>query len=625
MRRPLRRIIIAALIAVGPGKAVYLVAANVFLNTSLAPETINRKPEKFQIHWRSGWSLWPGMAVLSGVETRGRSKSVEWHARLDSVRTTFYLRPLFHRTVHLASVKAEGVIYRQRRILAPGQPSRIPASELPPIPASLDIPGAASRSPGPAKPPGLPWRVLADGITCDLSELWIDRFRLLGHLRVETAMDLRVRGRMEFPRIRLQMASGDLLAGEGVIFKELGLDADATLHSFIPRQAKRLRFFRNLSGRFVFHSKSASLFFLEAYFRKTPWLHFNEHAGGRMVLQLDHGVLQPGTTLDIANDQVDVGILDRRLTGKGVITGRVTLTNGAPVSQITAHLIEFQVAPVGSDKPFARGRDSVIVATSDKLDLSDPFTDLKVSFDLPEAHILDLGFYNSMIPPGSKFHLISGTGTLRYHLEGSQDEHSLHGDIALSTKDAVARFESYEMRGDFTLKPPLRQASPKELLFDISGTRLDLRKKNPDWSATILFPKAKMKFSDPLAIDARVGFDLQDTRPLVAMFDALKGAPGWVERMMIIANVKGTAALQGGHDRVAINDLEVTGEKLKALADLSFGKQSKEGILYVHLHGFSLGVELKKGEKGGKNRDLKLLRPLHWFEQERARRKLAHP
>ena len=47
--------------------ALYLVAGNLFLNTPIGPSTINRKPEKFQMHWDSGSTWWPGQVSLSGV------------------------------------------------------------------------------------------------------------------------------------------------------------------------------------------------------------------------------------------------------------------------------------------------------------------------------------------------------------------------------------------------------------------------------------------------------------------------------------------------------------------------------------------------------------------------------
>jgi len=616
MRPLLKRTLLGLILAILALEGAYLVAANIYLNTDLAPKSINRNPEKFQLCWRSAWSLYPGMVVLYGAQVRGRSRRTEWYSGLDYVNARFELLPLRRRTVHLTGVNATGVEYRQRRRLLPGETSRAPLSELPPIPEFLDTPGGPRGLPDRARKPRRPWTVVADIIRCDMEELWIDRFRLDGALRVETGMNLVVRGPMEFPRVRLTMDSGELLAGEGTIFHALGLDIEATLHPFVPKGARGLGFFRYLSGRFDLRSESASLFFLEAYFRKTPWLRFNDRAGGRMQLRLDHGRMQPGSTLEILNDHLDMAFLDRHLTGKARITGTVEEIDGKAQSTVTAHLQDFQLAPEGSAQPFARGRTATLVGSSAAVDLSNPFTDLKVLFDLPQAEILNLAFYNSMIPPGSRFRLLSGTGTLRYHLEGSQEERSLHGTIDLAVKKAAARFENYEMRGDFTLKTLLRQSSPRELLFDVSGTRLDLHTDEPEWSAVITFPKADMRFSDPLKIDATVWLSMLDTRPLVVMYDALKGVPDWLEKMMIIENIHGGAKLDVRRDHVVVKDLDVTGKGLHALADLVLAKGSREGILYLRFHGFSLGIELQEG-----GRNLKIIRPLNWFQQERARRR----
>jgi hypothetical protein len=616
MRTLLKRALIGILAVAVALECVYLLAVNVFLNTDLAPKTINRRPERFEMRWSAGWSLWPGMVSLRDISLRGRSAHRDWYAHLDSVTTGFHLLPLFQHTVHLTSVRATGVDYRQRRRLLPGESSPIPLAELAPIPESLGAPPARPRPPGVAKPHAPPWKVLADAIDCEVGQLWIERFRLTGPLQVSTPMRLVVRGELEFPRVRATMTSGDLRAGDEKIFDGFGLDVEATIHPFLPRNARRLAFFHDLSGRFDLHSRSASLFFLEAYFRKTPWLRFNERANARMEMRLDHGRLQPGSTLEITNDHVDLEVLDRHLTGKGVILGKVGTMDGQAQSTITANLRDFQIAPVGSTETVARGRSATLVASSTAMDLSNPFTDLRVVFDLPEAEILDLKFYNSMIPPGSRFQLLSGSGLLHYHLEGSQEERSLHGNIDLTVKQAAAQFDKYEMRGGFTLNSVLRQASPRELLFDISGTRLSLHTEKSDWSAAFLFPRARMSFSEPMRVDAALQMEMLDTRPLVALFDALKGAPNWLERMMIIENIRGSAALDVRRDAVAITDLDVTGKGLKALADLTLGKDTRNGILYLHFHGFSFGIALRKDDK-----DVKILRPLHWFEQQRARRR----
>ncbi|RYE70928.1 MAG: hypothetical protein EOO80_22610, partial [Oxalobacteraceae bacterium] len=58
--------------------ALYLLAGNVFLNTSLGPSTINRAPVKFQMHWAGGSTWWPGRVSLSDVKLQGHVRQVQW-------------------------------------------------------------------------------------------------------------------------------------------------------------------------------------------------------------------------------------------------------------------------------------------------------------------------------------------------------------------------------------------------------------------------------------------------------------------------------------------------------------------------------------------------------------------
>ncbi len=616
MRHRARKLLIGTLTVAAILEVLYLGAANTALNGGMLEKRLNRRPDRFEIHWRSGWSLWPGTISLQDVRLRGSSRRLDWQASLDSVGATFDLLPLKSRRVHLRAVRAAGVDYRQRHKSLPGDTSRIPEADLPPIP-EVTPEQTVPPPPGPSRR----WTILADDIVCDVDQIWIERFRLAGRMQVSTSMFLVPRHALEFPGVRLTMRSGGLFAGKEAIFEALGMDVQAQVHRFVPRGLRRLDFFHYLSGRFDLSSDSASLFFLEAYFRKTPWVRFNDRGKGHFVVVLDHGEMREGTRLEMANDRVDMEFLDRHLIGRGVIRGAVNQdAEGRLQSDVTARLTEFQVAAAGRSQPLARGDLAVLQARSHHLDLADPFDDLEVRFDLPRAEIVDLSYYNTLIPAGSGFRLLSGSGTMSYHLEGSQEERSLHGTIDLVVDEGAASFRDYEMRGGFSVHGLLRQASPQEMLFDIAGTRVEVRKRNPDWSASFLFPKARMRFTDPMALDATLRLKMQDTRPLVAMFDALKGVPDWLERMMTIPDLQGTAELVGRGDQMSVRDLDVMGTSLHALADLDFENKSRDGILYLNFHGFSFGIHLLPD---GKN--IKIVRPLSWFHAERARRRGASP
>ena len=89
--------------------ALYLLAGNVFLNTSIGPSTINRKPDKFQMHWESGSTWWPGQVSLSGVKLHGHVRHTQWAIQADSARGRIALLPLLGKELRFPQVWASEV------------------------------------------------------------------------------------------------------------------------------------------------------------------------------------------------------------------------------------------------------------------------------------------------------------------------------------------------------------------------------------------------------------------------------------------------------------------------------------------------------------------------------------
>jgi hypothetical protein len=186
--------------------------------------------------------------------------------------------------------------------------------------------------------------------------------------------------------------------------------------------------------------------------------------------------------------------------------------------------------------------------------------------------------------------------------------------MRLDMRNVVFRFESTMLRGDVRIDTNLREARPRERRFDISGTRIVMRHHDPPWTGTIVFPRASLRFTEPLWVRARVDLDLQDTRPLVRVFDAHHDVSHFVERLMTIADVHGGAAFRMDAQTVDLQGLDIRGKGLHALAELRLAPQ-KTGILYVRLHGFSVGLDLLPGKKP----DLDIFRPRAWYDKAQKR------
>ena len=104
---------------------LYLVAGNVFLNTSLGEQAVNRKPDRFRMQWASGRTWWPGRVSLRGVTLQGQSRRIGWEAKADRVEGRIALLPLLSRRLHVPEVRAyevRGGVHRVARELAPPPP-----------------------------------------------------------------------------------------------------------------------------------------------------------------------------------------------------------------------------------------------------------------------------------------------------------------------------------------------------------------------------------------------------------------------------------------------------------------------------------------------------------------------
>ncbi|MGH8027613.1 MAG: hypothetical protein ACREO0_12895 [Pseudoxanthomonas sp.] len=126
---PKRRLLLwmrRLLIAVIGTYVLYLIAGNLFLNTSLGPSAINRKPEKFQMQWAGGSTWWPGRVSLSEVKLQGHVRHTRWAIQAATASGRIGLLALLRKEVHVPYVQAAEVT---------GAMDRVDAEQLSPAPS----------------------------------------------------------------------------------------------------------------------------------------------------------------------------------------------------------------------------------------------------------------------------------------------------------------------------------------------------------------------------------------------------------------------------------------------------------------------------------------------------------
>ncbi|SKC73676.1 hypothetical protein [Pseudoxanthomonas indica] len=105
VRRWALRIALGLLVFYG----VYLLAANIFINSRIGEQVVNRKPEKFQMHWDGGHSWWFGHVSLDGVRLQGQVRRLAWNVQAEHVSGHVAIWPLLKKEVRVPLIEADVV------------------------------------------------------------------------------------------------------------------------------------------------------------------------------------------------------------------------------------------------------------------------------------------------------------------------------------------------------------------------------------------------------------------------------------------------------------------------------------------------------------------------------------
>ena len=188
------------LIALAATYALYLVAGNVFLNTALGEQAVNRKPDRFQMRWASGHTWWPGRVSLREVTMRGQSRRIGWEAQAQQVEGRIALWSLLSRRLHVPKVRAHEVRGGVRRV-------------------DKELPAPPPQDGG--------WELQFDRIASDsIRRGYFDGFELIGTGRGEVGFYKQLRGGpMELMPSTVGFTDARLLRNGEDVLREATLDA----------------------------------------------------------------------------------------------------------------------------------------------------------------------------------------------------------------------------------------------------------------------------------------------------------------------------------------------------------------------------------------------------------------
>jgi hypothetical protein len=634
-RPPLKKLLLRLLLAVAFGCAIlwplYLAAGNLWLHEGGLERMLNRRPERLSIHWKSAWTLWPGVVHVRGFELRNQTRTFQWWVAVDRGTVDVDLWNLQDRELLLGPVSGTGAVFRLRRRLDTPPRSRPGRPELyPPIPGLANPPAAKPELLYPPKPGPKrnPWHVQITGLNLDdVREVWIEEVRFAGQARVAGGFDVRARERVEVEPSRVEILAGTLGLGAGTRARPILADArgrlDGRIEPYAPQKFKGWQVFNFTSGRVTLEGQVHSLAFLDVFFRETRWVDLR-FGGGRTTtdLRLRRGEILPGSSLEARPEGITVSFLDYRAQGDGSVRWWVEREKGATTGKIALALDHFRIQREGYGRPHVRGRGLRLEAASDRPRIGGLFDPRWVAIDMAEAEVPDLRFYNAYLPARSGLTLTGGSGRMSARFRAAAPAWIGTGEMRLTAQGLGARFQEKRLRGNLALHTLLRRADLREKRFDIGGSKIDLtdvvsldappgEAPGSPWWARAHFDNAVLAPGSPVFLRARVESTLSDTRPLFALV-APAGGRGkvlhWVDDLLDIQGIGATADLTVGRSFLGVDHLAVAGGKAQVQGRFQVADGQQRGILYAALGRLDVGLELADGK-----RDWKILHPRKWF------------
>ncbi len=715
-RRPvphwLRRIALALLALY----VLYLLAGNLFLNTALGPWSVNRKPDKFAMHWGPALTWWPGEVVLWKVSMRGHVSRTVWSIQAARASGHVSLLNLLHKEVYVPRVRADEVTGRVEHV----------AQEMPPPPVRpggwlLNFPAITSDSirggqvgaltvqgQGRAKVGftkrlrGGPAELLASTAHFEQLRLARDQVALLqdASLKADFGMTPVARSqakgaqKLRYTRIAVTvegatpalsarqtdtgrlaltlqpgqghvqgslaleqaaLASGGVLSWRmpvtlidlqgkshrSTLAAQLSVDRDLHLKATLPPQPDGvldidadlradgtqipLDNFRTLlprtSGRVTGQWQFSSLKWITALFIDVPWLSLQGAGRVQGDVTLDHGVLAPGSRLEIPHIDARADVLGQRITGTASAKAALTEeADGRKRSRVDVRMTEFSVAALDAlSRPYIRGDDLRLRTESDP-DLAKARQSLKARLDFTDARVPDLRAYNRFLP-NDHMRFDDGAGTLSGTLALDASGNAASGRVRVAGRHAQVTAAGLALRADVDVDLRLKRADLERQRFEVDGSQVALRNVSftqrsnarAGWWAQVDLPRARLDVDDGrLSVAGQVQTRMKDVGFLLDLFSQDHDYPKWMVKLVDAGTVQAKAKVRWRRDALVLDQIDASNDRFDLVGRFRLRDQRQaEGDLYARWGVLGTAVELRDGQH-----EFHVLGAKRWYEAQ---------
>jgi hypothetical protein len=337
-------------------------------------------------------------------------------------------------------------------------------------------------------------------------------------------------------------------------------------------------------------------------------------------LKIKNGVLRAGSTYALESDAFHVWIMALDATGSATVSGRTKKSGGKHVTTARIVLGEFEFIDPDSGTADITGSGLELNASWEGLSLAGHVPAKHAEINLERTRIHDISTFNVLFPEDRPF-FQSGTGVVDARLE--VNDQVATGELDLVAEEINIEASGVPLNGDLEVHARLDEGDLPEKSFDFTGTTIrldnvvgrDLSEKQEErleaWFCEVELLEGKAVFAKPLEGAGRVRLKMFDTRPVKALLKELDAGPKGLALAPNIKEVDGTLRIDFGKDRMAVDELDLTGKKFDALGWLHIRDKKADGRLFIRYGVIAAGIALDQGKS-----KIHISKPRRWFEAE---------
>jgi translocation and assembly module TamB len=182
------------------------------------------------------------------------------------------------------------------------------------------------------------------------------------------------------------------------------------------------------------------------------------------------------------------------------------------------------------------------------------------------------------------------------------------GAIKMQTSRIGIDVDGQKISGTVAADILIKGGSAKDRTFDISGSSIAIDgvavagdpATNGNWNGRLDIGKGSVVWKRPMTLDISTGVHMTNTRPLIAIFESERKTHKWLEKIVTLKDVRGTATVKVKPDQFLIPYAMFKSDTIEVGVKGVIRDQDRKGVFYARYGKLAgiIAVDNKKKQFG---------------------------